>query len=661
MSRFGPQEFERGNPFGAQPSRSERAVPELHAILQSMAQPLIVFNANGSVRLMNAAARALHDLPEAARALHQRDFLDSFDALDGDGVPLPPAQRPTLRALRGEALKDLEITARNRRTGRSWQGIYTATPVCDERGSVQYAVIAIQDITERRIAEDALRRAHDTFRHLVENSPFGVYVVNADFRLQVASAGAQNVFQNVRPLIGRDFEEVLRLLWAQPFADDAIARFRHTLTTGQPYRSPGTIERRRDTGSVDSYDWKIERLILPDGRPGVVCHFYDLSERQQYEADLRDADRKKNEFLAMLAHELRNPLAPIRTSMGLIRARNVSDPAVERCREIVDRQLTQMARLLDDLLDVSRLASGKLTLQRARVMLSDIIAAAIEVSQPLIEQRNQVLAVEQADAQLVLDADAARLTQVFGNLLNNASKYSEMNARIELVSALDGNEAVVRVRDRGIGIASEMLEEVFELFTQSNSAREHAQGGLGIGLSLARRLVDMHGGSIGVKSDGLGHGTEFSVRLPILSSDARSDASDSPAAAPALSSLRILVVDDNADAADSIAMLLGQLGCDVRVAYRGASALEEAQRFSPELVLLDIGMPDMSGLDVCRQLRTLECGARALVVALTGWGQDDDRQRSISAGFDRHLVKPVDPDALIGLASELGGFRSPQQ
>jgi len=628
---------------------------ELHAILHSMAQPLIVFNADGSVRLINAAASALHDIPRAGgSALHQRDFLDSFDALDPDGRPLSREQRPTLRALRGEEIKGLEITARNRRTGRTWQGIYTATPVYDGHGALQFAVVAIQDITERRNAENALRRAHDTFRHLVEHSPFGVYVVNADFRLLVVSAGAQKVFERVRPLIGRDFEEVLRTVWAEPFASEAIARFRETLRTGEPYSSPATIERRNDTGLVESYDWKIERLVLPDGRPGVVCHFYDLSERQAYEAQLRDADRRKNEFLAMLAHELRNPLAPIRTSMGVMRVRNMSDSGMEHCRAIVDRQLAHMARLLDDLLDVSRLACGKLTLQRAPVLLSEVIDAAMEVSLPLIEQREQTLAVSDAGRPVLLDADAARLTQVFGNLLNNASKYSDARARIDIDMCVDDGQAWVSVRDRGIGIVPEMQEKVFELFMQSDAAREHAQGGLGIGLSLARRLVDMHGGSIEVHSRGLGHGAVFTVRLPMLDGDARSDSRPPAGETEVLPPLRVLVVDDNADAADSTALLLGQLGCEVRVAYRGATAIEEAGRFTPRLVLLDIGMPDMDGLEVCRRLRALPCGAAAHVVALTGWGQDEDRQRSVSAGFDRHLVKPVDPEALIGLAAQLG-------
>jgi len=627
-------------------------VPELLAILQTMAQPLVVFDAGGSVRLMNAAARLLHDLPETG-LLSQRDFLETFEAFDATGRPLPRDERPTLRALRGEIGKDVELTVRNRRTGRTWQGIYTATPIFDAAGRVEYAVIAIQDITARRAAEDALRRAHDTFRHLVENSPFGVYVVDADFRLQMVSVGARKVFENVHPLIGRDFGEVLRILWEEPFVSQVIARFRHTLETGEAYRSPRTVERRSDIGETESYDWQIERLALPDGRAGVVCHFYDLSERQRYEAELRDADRKKNEFLAMLAHELRNPLAPMRTSIGMMRTRELVDPALERCRDILDRQLGHLARLLDDLLDVSRLARGKLTLQRAPVALADSIRAALEVSLPALEQRRQTLVVEGLELPVTLDADSTRLTQVFGNLLDNASKYSEVRSRIELAVRQEGDQVAVCVRDQGIGIAPEMLEKVFELFTQSEGTQDHAQGGLGIGLSLARRLVEMHGGSIRAESRGAGHGTTFVVTLPTLPAGASVEAPSSARGSPSLSRLRVLVVDDNADAADSIALLLGQFECDVRVAYRGERALEEAGRFEPDLVLLDIGMPGMSGLEVCRKLRSRPGGNCPFVVALTGWGQEDDRRRSQSAGFDRHLVKPVNPQALIDMASAL--------
>jgi signal transduction histidine kinase len=352
---------------------------------------------------------------------------------------------------------------------------------------------------------------------LVEQSPFGVYAVDADFRLVLVSAGAQKVFETVRPLIGRDFAEVLRTIWPEPFASEAIGRFRRTLETGERYHAPRTVDQRHDIDIVESYDWTIERVTLSDGRPGVICHFYDLSERRRYEAALRDADRQKDEFLAMLAHELRNPLAAVQTAVSLLQARGPSEPLLVRSRDVIARQAAQMARLLEDLLDVSRLSRGELTLKRTLVPLEDVIDAAVETSRPSIDQRGQHLELLGVTAGLLLDADPTRMTQVFANLLNNASKYSAEGSRISIDVEPEGVEVVVRVRDRGIGIEPEMLEQIFDLFAQAPGARDHAPGGLGMGLSLARRLVDFHGGRITAASGGAGQGSEFAVWLPLAS------------------------------------------------------------------------------------------------------------------------------------------------
>ena len=504
---------------------------------------------------------------------------------------------------------------------------------------------------ERARSEEALRAAHDTFRHLVEHSPFGVYAVNADFRLVLVSAGAQKVFENVRPLIGRDFAEVLRTIWEEPFATEAIGRFRHTLATGEPFHAPSTIEHRHDVPVVEAYDWKIERLALPDGRLGVVCHFYDLSERQAYEAALREADRQKDEFLAMLAHELRNPLAPIRTSVGILRERGSSDPVIARCRDVIDRQAAQMARLLDDLLDISRLSRGRLTLRRVTVALDEVLDAAVETSRPGIDQHGHELRVSNRCPGVLLDGDEARLTQVFANLLNNAAKYSPPGARIDLLAVEEGGEAVVRVRDTGIGMTPDLLERVFGLFSRGADAQAQAPGGLGIGLSLARRLVEMHGGTIAAASAGPGQGSEFTVRLPTLAAhpaDAVPGAGIPRGAAVPIG-CRVLVVDDNVDAANMTAMLLQGVGCETRTVYDGPAALREAEAFRPAVVLLDVGMPVMDGHEVCRRIRRETWGRDQVIVAISGWGQEEARQRSADAGFDQHLAKPVDPDVLVGL------------
>jgi len=501
--------------------------------------------------------------------------------------------------------------------------------------------------------DETLRAAHDTFHHLVTQSPFGVYVVDADFRLVQVSAGAEKVFQNVRPLLGRDFAEVLRLLWPEPFATEVIRIFQRTLETGVPYHAPSTVERRQDIGAVESYDWKTERLTLPDGRFGVVCHFYDLSERQRYETALREADRQKDEFIAMLAHELRNPLAPIRTAAGLLRMRGPNDALVRKCSDTIDRQATQMARLLDDLLDVSRLSRGRLILQREPLLLDDVIEAAVETSRPLVDQQGQQLTITTHERGMLLDGDGARLTQVFANLLNNASKFSPAGGCIDVVVRREKMRAVVSIRDTGVGISAEMIDRVFDLFAQGDHTRVHGPAGLGIGLALARRLVEMHGGTIAVASAGIDHGSQFTVTLPISSSTRPTERSETAKSfGPPFAPCKVLVVDDNVDAAQVTALLLEGIGCETRTAHDGYAALAEAEIFQPAIMLLDLGLPDLDGYEVARRIRALPCGGKLLLVAISGWGRDEDREQSKNAGFDHHLIKPVDPDVLIQIVRE---------
>jgi signal transduction histidine kinase len=370
----------------------------------------------------------------------------------------------------------------------------------------------------------------------------------------------------------------------------------------------------RANGSIVWVTLTVSLLRAPDGAPVHFISFIeDITSRKRAEEALREADQRKDEFLALLAHELRNPLAPIRTSVGLMRARPTDDPVLMRCREVIDRQVSHMARLLDDLLDVSRLSRGQLTLQRKVVGLREILDAAIEASMPLIVQQGQELAVESIDESITLDADAARLTQVFGNLLNNAAKYSASGIGHQVSVRREENVVDVTVQDRGMGIAPEMLERVFDLFTQADAAQAHAPGGLGIGLSLARRLVEMHDGTIVAASGGLGHGSEFTVRLPIA--ERARPAEPAPAVQPdqqiAPLQRRVLVVDDNGEAADMLAMLLTEVGCEVQTAYRGEAAIREADRFRPDLVLLDIGLPDISGEEVCRRIPRVSVGRRS--------------------------------------------------
>ncbi len=364
----------------------------------------------------------------------------------------------------------------------------------------------------------------------------------------------------------------------------------------------------------------------------------------------QEADRRKDEFLATLSHELRNPLAPIRNAVQILRMKRVPQ-ARERALEIVDRQVSHLVRLVDDLLEVSRITRGKLELRREPIALERAVLSAIETSRPLIEAAGHELTVRLAGEPLTVEADLVRLSQVISNLLNNAAKYTEAGGRIELTTARQGGEAVVRVRDSGIGIPADKLRGVFEMFTQLDGSKRQSQGGLGIGLALVRSLVQMHGGEVEAESGGPGRGSVFTVRLPLLGADHEANREPELARCAALPATRILVVDDNRDAADSLGILLEFLGSEVRVVHDGPAALREIEAFRPAVVLLDIGMPGMDGHEVARKVR--ERSAAITLIAVTGWGQEEDHRRSQEAGFDHHLVKPVDLDALRSLLTVL--------
>jgi PAS domain S-box-containing protein len=406
---------------------------------------------------------------------------------------------------------------------------------------------------------------------------------------------------------------------------------------------------------------------------GKLCGFVqilrDWTERKELEEALRErarqlaeADRRKDEFLAMLAHELRNPLAPMRNALHVERLADPNPSAeVQAARDLMERQLEQMVRLVDDLLDVSRITRGKIQLYKERVDLAAVLARAVESGRPVIEGRHHVLEVVLPREALPIEADTVRLAQVFLNLLTNAAKYTPEGGRIRLkaareislkaglVAAAPHGVVAVHVQDTGVGIAPEMLSRVFDLFTQVDRSLDRAAGGLGIGLTLVRRLTEMHGGTVEACSEGIGHGSDFAVYLPLAAAavtGAETGQEAEAAQAGRSPQRRFLVVDDNRDSAESLAMLLRLLGNDVRTAYDGRLALEAATAYRPEVVLLDIGLPGLNGLEVCQRLRGTPGQHRTVIVAMTGYGRDEDRQRSRAAGFDAHLVKPVDLEAL---------------
>ncbi|CAN5218721.1 hypothetical protein BH24PSE2_BH24PSE2_21750 [soil metagenome] len=381
---------------------------------------------------------------------------------------------------------------------------------------------------------------------------------------------------------------------------------------------------------------------------------HETDERRAAEEALREADRRKDEFLATLAHELRNPLAPMVNGLTILGTPGIDPQLGARAREMMGRQLTQMVRLVDDLLDVSRITTGRLVLRKQSVDLEGIVRSAVDTARPLIEGSRQELSLSMPDRPVHLHADAARLAQVFANLLNNASKYTPARGHISLTAGTNDDGLLdVEIRDDGIGIRPEMLPSVFDMFTQVDDSAERTHSGLGVGLTLAKRLIELHGGSIEARSPGLGHGSTFRVRLPVIATVPERDDEDTSIAEHASRRYRILLVDDNVDYATSLAYLLGSFGHEVRLAHDATGALETAREFRPEFAFLDIGLPGVNGYDLARRLRELSEMGGIVLVAVTGWGQEKDRRLAEDAGFDRHLVKPVDLDTIRSVLRDL--------
>lgn len=500
-----------------------------------------------------------------------------------------------------------------------------------------------------------------SFSELIARAPYGIYVVDDDFCITFMNpAAVDGAFRNVRPVIGRQFDEAMKILWPEDVAEEIVGRFRHTLETGEAFRSTDFVRPRNDVDAVEGYEWELHRVPLQDDRKGVVCYYYDSSRLRATEQALTDsenaltdANRRKDEFLATLAHELRNPLAPIRNASLLIQNASATRDQLEKATRIIERQVQQMSRLLDDLLDVARITHGKLEISRRAVALDEVLDAAVEMVQPLVRQKQHQLWVMRLPERFEVDVDPVRMTQVVSNLLVNAARYTNDGGRIELSMSVEGSDLVITVEDNGIGMSRETLATLFEMFAQG---REHGHNaGLGIGLGLAKALVEMHGGSIHASSDGEGRGSRFAVVLPavLLGSVETRDAT----VAEQGPALRILVVDDNQDAAESLAVLLGLEGHDAQVAHGGLDALQKLSTFRPQAALIDIGMPGMNGYELAQTIRSSPIGQQIWLGALTGWGQSADQQRAADSGFDAHTTKPAKLDVLRSL---LGQWTTPR-
>jgi signal transduction histidine kinase/DNA-binding response OmpR family regulator len=520
------------------------------------------------------------------------------------------------------------------------------------------------DITERHRFQERLRISEERYRALFEAIDQGFALIEVLF--DADGKAVDYVFLEVNPAfakhtdlphpVGRRISEVMPGVedhWLQTYGQVAL--------TGEPVRF---VNEARAIGRwFDSYAARLGG----EGSRTVALLFSDITDRKRADDDLRrlaeelaESDRRKTEFLATLAHELRNPLAPLSSGLQVMRLSGPDPATMERTRSMMERQVSHMVHLVDDLLDIARITTGKVDLKKERVDLQTVIASAVETSMPLIDAGRHELTVHLPDEVLLLDVDLTRVAQVVSNLLNNAAKYTPARGRIGLTAQREGGFVAIAVTDTGIGIPPASMPTVFEMFTQVGRNMERAQGGLGIGLSLVRRLVELHGGTVSAASEGVGRGSTFTVRLPLLVEQAAPAPQPSaPVAAPAAvdeaadANLRVLVVDDNIDAADTLAALLEMTGYVTRVANDGHQAIEMAQAFRPQVVFLDIGLPGMNGYEVARRLRGTSGMERAFLVALTGWGTREDRERSSEAGFDHHLTKPADMNAVETLLAGL--------
>jgi PAS domain S-box-containing protein len=507
----------------------------------------------------------------------------------------------------------------------------------DKRSAIEAANLQLQAQSEH-------------LKELFQQAPTFMAVLRGpDHVFELANAAYYQIVGE-RDLIGKPLLEALPEMKDQGFID-VLDR---VLATGEPYVGtglPALLEREHGTPLEERYmDLVYQPLAGAGGSvSGVFVVGHDVTDRKRAEDALRAADRRKDEFLATLAHELRNPLAPIRHAAQISRTPHATEAQVKWSQEVIDRQVGHMARLLDDLLEVSRITRGMLELRKERIVLRDVVAAAVETVRPLIEARGHHLTLDLPAASTHIDADPVRLSQIFSNLLTNAAKYTNAGGRICVVARAGQDKVTIEVRDNGMGISPEQLPRMFEMFSQATSAIERSEGGLGIGLALVRGLVVLHGGTIEAHSRGLGKGSEFVLTFPLAPVEP-GRASDAVRAEVVgndrRTGLRVLVADDNRDTADSSALLLQISGHDVRTAYSGAEALRLAAEFMPQVALLDIGMPGMNGYEVAREIRGAGWGERMMLVAISGWGQADDKRLAEAAGFDHHLAKPVDFEML---------------
>ncbi|WP_332813890.1 hybrid sensor histidine kinase/response regulator [Ramlibacter sp.] len=597
---------------------------------------------------------------EALMGLGRREFT----ATDWDEA-LHPDDRPAVQAAWQEAMahnRPYEVETRTLATaedgGPRWvlgRGMFEQ----DASGQAIAACGVLLDVTERHRAQEAARQAQEALRTAEESMQLAMQIGAAGTwdwdmvsgRLQWSRSRFEVLGMEPTPTGEASME-----VWLNSIPPEDVpalqAEWQRALAAHDVFRSEHRY--RRVDGRLIWVSAAGRFFYGDDGEPvRFVGVFFDISRRRKAEEALRNADRRKDEFLATLAHELRNPMAPIRNGLAILRVPGLEPGTRGRMLELMERQVQHMVRLVDDLLEVSRITRGKIELRREVVELRSVVRASLEGQQPQFHAAQHEVRVDLPPQPVLVDADPTRMAQVVDNLLNNACKYTPDGGRVRIGLHVEGDQAVLAVQDNGTGIPADMLDRVFDLFTQIDRTLGRAKGGLGIGLALVQQLVRMHGGTVQAQSEGIGAGARFTVRLPLLAADTGPGAAGgAPELAAAAQPLRVLVVDDNHDAADSLALLLEAGGHQARTAYDGFEALRAVPEFRPRWVLLDIGMPGMDGHAVARALRERPGGEQLRLVAVTGWGQADDRRLTQASGFDAHLVKPVEPGTLLRLLEQ---------
>jgi PAS domain S-box-containing protein len=669
--------------------RAESATAQLAAIVESSEDAVISKTLDGIVQSWNAGAQRIFGytpeemIGKPITTIIPRELHDEEAMIIG-------------RIRDGQPIRHFDTT-RLAKDGRRIPISLAVSPIRNVRGKVVGASKVARDITERRLAAEAaaLVRLSEASTRLWQCRSLASgldEVLQTVKQLTGATKGnvqLVNPGRNTLSIVAHDgFDAAFLATFEHISTDDRSAACGRALATGSPvviedvladpeYAVHQDVARAAGYRSVVSVP-----LFAADGSKlgAISVHFpsphrpteAEMRRLQLYcrqasdfvqrihlehtlrkrEEALKEADSRKNEFLALLAHELRNPIAPIRYALAMARKPGVSAEQRSRAEDIIDRQAAHMARLLDDLLDISRITRGSLELRKTAVTLDKAIATAVEGAQPFLDAKRHALQIRLPDHPLHLEADPARLAQILSNLLINAAKFTPESGRIELEAANEGDEVAVTVRDNGIGIGPDVMPRLFSLFSQAQPALDRTANGLGVGLALVRGLVHLHGGTVEARSAGPGRGSEFIVRLPAGAAGLRDETPDDASAAVA-APMRVLVVDDNRDAADSCAMLLELSGHRARTAYNGTQALQLGENLLPHIVLLDIGLPDLDGYEIARRIRATPWGAHLPLVAVTGWGKEEDRERAFAAGFDHHLTKPVAPEAVASLVTSL--------